>query len=106
MREIKPLRHGEGLQPMSKPTKSTGAALFDIGVEKPTDESARRIAYHPTPPDAPEPFIALLEKYASGCDVRDEVLAMIWPWDDPLKEMIRAALVAAEEYGQWKARNF
>lgn len=89
--------------------KATGTMLFESSIEQvvtPDGPARRRIAYHSTPPDAPEPFIALLEKYANGCDARDEVLAMVWPWDDPLKEQIKAALVAAEEHGAWKERHF
>jgi hypothetical protein len=94
---------------MSKPAKSTGASLFDMGIEKSApapDESLRRIAYHETPADDPAPFDALLARYASGCKVRNEVLMTIWKWNDPLQEQIKAALVAAEKHGKWKAENF
>lgn len=90
---------------MSKPTKSTSPALFDITPDKqPAAEPDRPIAYHVTPDD-PAPFDALLARYADGCDVRDEVLMMIWSHDDPLQQQIKAALIAAEANGRWKAKN-
>lgn len=87
--------------------KSTSPALFDITPDKqPAPEPDRPIAYHVTPDD-PAPFDALLARYADGCDVRDEVARAIWNWpDSPMGQQIKAALIAAEANGQWKAKNF